>query len=536
MENAMKKSSSSWMIIVTLAVLIYQPIADFVAFNYYQTSFSLLRCVSYFLTLLGLSYGVVWIGKRIGGAQRVSHIALFVGMGVMVLFNNYAIESTLQEFFSDSFRFRYVIFADLAMFFVLYLLSGLISKFAAFHYAFLATLFAFATMNVLGAKQQKTHYAEFNVQEYTDMVQVPQTASGSKPNVYYLVPDGYSGPEMFNKIAQTKTSIDAKLTKKGFRVIKNAFSNGSGTMISLPQVYSMNYLFKESEVIKGKKIEELGNLYQQESPVTREFRRRGYKFFRLADGMTGHCFGTEDKCIEQESFFTTQDIVFANRTLIPSTLAHQLWWSKGLIPGKMEMDEFVPLLPQASEGPFFLIGHFALPHNPFRFDKECNSLGYASVFASTQAYFDMKPGRERYNIYEGQTLCAEKKLMTLVEGIQKNDPDAIIIIQADHGTQDYFDPYHLNFEDLTLDNLYQSFNILYAFYGPENFTQQLYDGFSPVNTFRLVFAWLDGEQPRLLPHRAFYGIINKKLMAETGGVYVMREWHDAPVPNKASKA
>lgn len=532
MEKTIQNASSRWLIGLTLAVFAYQPIADFVAFNYHQAAFSSLRCLGYFLVLLALGYGLVLIGKWIRGPQHSLHLALFVGMVMMMVLSNYAIQSALQEALGQDFRFRYVLAADAILVVLLYFLSFLISKFATFHYAFLATIFVFATFNLLGTEQQKATYTEFNVREYVDLVKVPSAANKPKPNVYYLIPDGYSGPEMFNKTALTKTTIDDSLREKGFRVIKNAFSNASGTMISLSQVYSMNYLFKEGDVIKGKKIAELEELYQKESPVTREFRRRGYQFYRLADGMTGHCYGTEDKCIEMKSFFTTQDMVFANRTLIPSTLAHKLWWSKGLIPGKMEMDEFVPLLPKASDGPFFLIGHFALPHNPFRFDRECKSLGYASVFSSTQAYFDMKPGRERYNIYEGQTLCAEKKLIQLVEGIQKQDPQAIIIIQADHGTQDYFDPYHQNFEDLTLENFYQSFNILYAFYGPESLTKQLYDGFSPVNTFRLVFAWLDGVEPQILPHRSYYGVINKKLMAETGGIYVMREWKDAPVPNK----
>jgi hypothetical protein len=198
----------------------------------------------------------------------------------------------------------------------------------------------------------------------------------------------------------------------------------------------------------------------------------------------------------------------------------------------MEMHEFIPLLPKAEEGPFFLIGHFALPHDPFRFDKDCNSLGYTSVFSSTQAYFDAKPGVERFGIYQGQTLCAQKLLTKLVDGIKEKDPNAVIIIQADHGSHGYFDPEELPFEEITKDNFYENFNILYAFYGPQSLTDHLYDGFSPVNTFRLVFAWLDGMEPELLKHRAFYGIVNKKLVQKHNARYVMKEWLDAPVPNK----
>ncbi len=529
-----KVTNSRWLVWATLGILIFQFVADFIAFNYYQASFSLIRCICYFLIIFVLALGLVSVGKKLIGKKYELALAFTIGFCLLFIFDNYVVEATLRTLMGEHFRFRFVILADGLAILLFSGLAFLISQFKTFSYAFLGTLFCMSLFNLFSIENQAVRYEALDVKEYTSFAKTSDSSLKNKPNVYYLVPDAFTGTEMFNQLSDIKLSIDKDLEKRGFRVIHNAYANASATLLSLPQVYSMNYLFKEGDVINGKKLTELGNLYQQESPVTREFRRRGYKFYRLADAMTGHCFGTEDKCIRKLSLLTTQDIVFMNRTLIPSVLAHKLWWSKGLIPGQMEMHEFIPFLPSAADGPLFLIGHFALPHNPYRFDKECKSLGYASVFTSIQAYFDSKPGKDRFNLHQGQSLCAEKLLTKLIDGIKERDPHAIIIVQADHGSQCFFDPELLHFEELTKNNLYENFNILYAFHGPESLTKQLYDGFSPVNTFRLVFAWLDGQEPELLKHRSFYGVIHKKVLEENKARYVMKEWFDAPVPNKAA--
>lgn len=524
----------SLLIYGVLAILIFQPIADFTAFNYYQASFSLMRCMAYFLVLLGFSALAIWVAKKCFGKKNQMVFALAFGMNIMWIFNNYAVEAFLQQVLQEGYRFRFLILADIFAFILIFVFAFILNKFKPFRYAFLGTIFLTAILNLSMMKQQETHYQEFDIQEYPiskSRVNEPKL----KPNIYYIIPDGFMGVTMFNKISQSKLTVENQLEDRGFQVIHDAYSNGSATLLSIPQTYTMQYLFKEGEIIKGKKLRELGDLYQKESPVTRAFKQRGYKFYRFADGMTSHCHGTEDKCIQKSSLFTIQDTVFMNRTLLPSALAHKLWWSKGLIPGQMEMNDFVNLLPDSKEGPFFLIGHFSLPHSPFRFDANCNSLGYSSVFSSTAAYFEKKPGKERFEIYSGQAFCAQNLLLQLVDGILHKDPNAIIIIQADHGNQDYFDAYHRQVETLTFDEFSQSFNILYAFYAPDALKKQLYDGFSPINTFRLVLAWLDDTEPDLLPHRSFYGILNKKLLEDVQGTYVMHEWYDAPVPNKMNR-
>ena len=519
----MSEKKSLFWVLATLIILIFQPIADYIAFNYYQASFSLLRNLLYLAGLICISLIFVSILKTFFKKKSSLMLATAIGLYIMILFNNYAVQDFLQNLLKENYKFRYLILLDFLAVPIVFIISSILTKSKKVHNAFLLGIFGASLVSLAMIKNQDVNNHKFAIKEYTELATVASSSS-KKPNVYLIIPDMFVGPEFFNKHSIKPLIVTSELTKRSFKVVENAYSNANATMLSLPQVLSMNYLFEDGDIIKGNKTTDLGKLYQHDNPVIREFKRRGYKFYRFADGMTSQCMGNEDKCIQKISLFKMQDIIFLNRTLIPSTIVHHFWISKGLIPGQMEMNEFVPFLPNANEGPFFLLGHFSLPHPPYRFDEECRALPDPSAFNPTPSGFASRTPQERFNVTKGQILCAEKMLITFIDGILNKDKEAIIIVQADHGIRAFFDPYATDFKDMTQENYNESFNILYAFYGPEALKNYIYDGLSPVNSFRLVFGWLDNKEPELLNHRSFFGKPTEDKMEKVGVYYVLHEW------------
>ncbi len=524
------EKQSQWLVFATLVVFIFQPLANFSAFNYFQNSFSALRTVGYFIILLTISYICLVLLRYLFKRLKITILALVIGFSVLTLFNNYLIEQGLHQILRDGFRFRYIFFADVIIFLLVLPCSVWIANHKSFHHAILMAVLAISLTDIALIKSKElAHYDSLDVKPYHELVKISNTPNADRmPNVYFIVPDGFLGPEMLRKLSEQNITIDIELEKRNFVVNKQAFSNSTSTSLSLPIVYTMNYLFDDGEIISHKKFNELEKLYQQDNPVFAEFRRRGYQFIRLADGMGSKCVGNEDRCIKKHSFYTTQDMIFANRTLIPSTLAHLFFWSKGLIPGMMEINEFIPYLPDPQTGPYFVHAHFTLPHAPFRFKADCSPLGFSSMYAANDFYFDLESASSRFDIEFGQTMCCQKMLLEFVDNIRQRDPNSIIIIQADHGTHTY-DKVNTNFQSMKKEYFQESFNILSAFYGPASFTQHLNKQFSPVNTFRMLFAWMDDQEPNLLPHRSLFGILDKEMLAEKDGMFIIHEWQPVKV-------
>ena len=72
--------------------------------------------------------------------------------------------------------------------------------------------------------------------------------------------------------------------------------------------------------------------------------------------------------------------------------------------------------------PFFAFIHQLSPHPPFTFTKTC---GFAEV--------EKKGGKGSEGGYRDSYYCALKKIEEFMKIINKLDPEAIVVIQADHG-------------------------------------------------------------------------------------------------------
>jgi hypothetical protein len=75
----------------------------------------------------------------------------------------------------------------------------------------------------------------------------------------------------------------------------------------------------------------------------------------------------------------------------------------------------------------------------------------------------------------------------------------IIIIQGDHGSR-----MNLSWTSLEKTDVREPFSILNAYYVPESVRAHLYEGISPVNTFRILLTDVFGADLKPLPDRSFY--------------------------------
>ncbi len=154
--------------------------------------------------------------------------------------------------------------------------------------------------------------------------------------------------------------------------------------------------------------------------------------------------------------------------------------------------------------PRFTFVHILAPHPPFVFGPNGEEvrpfhMGYTYVDGS---HFYQNGGTQKmYSTgYAGQATYLSKLIVGAVtEILKKSSKPPVIIIQGDHGSK-----LRLDQEDVNKTDLNECFPNLNAFYVPPKVRAKLYDGITPVNSFRILFNGLFGDKFPMLADHSYY--------------------------------
>ena len=106
--------------------------------------------------------------------------------------------------------------------------------------------------------------------------------------------------------------------------------------------------------------------------------------------------------------------------------------------------------------------------------------------------------------YVDQLQCVNRMTLAAVESLVARDPEAIMIIQGDHGTWSIGRLQSRPRTDwMAAPEAEELFAILNAYRLPARCRRYLYDTISPVNSFRVVLSCIDDIDHPLLPDRHF---------------------------------
>lgn len=160
------------------------------------------------------------------------------------------------------------------------------------------------------------------------------------------------------------------------------------------------------------------------------------------------------------------------------------------------------------ESPKFVFAHVVSPHPPFLFNADGSSR------ESTVSRFTMNDGdhlvgnqmklEDYLEGYREQIQYVNARLREVVISLRKHDPDAIIILQGDHGPGSMLD-----WKSAKRSNLTERLGILNAYYLPDGGAEFLYDTITPINTFRLILTHYFGMKVKLLADKSYYSSWNR---------------------------
>jgi hypothetical protein len=322
------------------------------------------------------------------------------------------------------------------------------------------------------------------------------------PDIYYLVLDSYARHDLLQKTYLYDNSKFLKyLQDMGFYIAECSQSNYNHTWLSIPSALNMEYMPDRSNSgdknlpIPTAKHTVVRTILEQMGYKTVAFDT-GYDFINLTDARYYLTAG-ENKNIKSLTLapINTFELMFLRTTLITARLE-----LKGISEDQIELQvkrdlmEYMylhlPDVPDIKE-PKFVYAHISTTHPPFiysftdkqRREEEKTDPELASLGAQTR-------------LYRESVAITDEKMIPILDAIfEKSKNPPIIIIQGDHG------PFLKNSED-------KIFNILNAYYFPDQDYQNLYQDISPVNSFGIVLNHLFGTSYKLKEDRHFYSSVS----------------------------
>jgi Sulfatase len=318
--------------------------------------------------------------------------------------------------------------------------------------------------------------------------EVDADASGEKPDIYYIILDGYGRADMLEDIyGYDNSAFIQALQGLGFVVPGSSRANYPRTVLSLGSSLNMQYLDTTASVMDDSPVwwpmEEA--LYH--SQVRDFLEDKGYRTIFLASGFDFTDVRDGDEYVKPFPImlnnFEGGYVRFTSLSIL-GDLNHLVSYPSYATQRQTIQASFAALPQVALEaGPKFVFAHITAPHPPFVFDEAGDPVDpdYPYTLADKMRLIMDVPTYKQS--YTAEVRYLNSQVLKTVSAILANSPTPpVIILQGDHGPGLYLDN-----QSAANTCLYERFSILNAYYLPGKQSVPIPASITPVNTFRLVF-------------------------------------------------
>lgn len=329
--------------------------------------------------------------------------------------------------------------------------------------------------------------------------------AASLPDIYYIILDAYAGADNLQRYYGFDNSpFIRELEKRGFSVMCRSRSNYSQTCYSLPSSLNMRYLDTAwSYAGTNTNLSESLRRRIDENEVAQVLRRQGYHYVYLWTGVEQTRVESADLRLDDASApppgsFERQALGLTAATASSEEHLADYERHRTCIRSGFERLGTAPVLPY----PKFVFAHFSAPHPPFVFGPNGESVNPEGRYNENDGSDLLsKMTRAQYRQgYVAQVRYLNRHVLEAIDAIlQKSARPPIILLQGDHGSR-----MNLDWKNSDKTDLRELFSILDAYLVPPQVRSHLYDGISPVNSFRVLLSSLFGENYPLLPDRSYF--------------------------------
>ena len=452
--------------------------------NFIDLLYPLLFSIILIIILISIFYLCSFWLKR----EHLIRIILIMGFLFYFQFYWIGISDIFTSTFADSSKFigKYV---SLFLIFLISIVIGLSCQ----NKKFLKYTFIITTLVLLS--QIGLSITNFNKNTIAENISPQSYDSGiltnekiSKNNVYYIILDGMTSLDYL----QTHSSINTieysnfidNIEDINFHHLPESKSAYNITYLTLASILNLDY-FPNDFFYSDRFSFFPFMLYEKNPPkLVKELAELDYKFFYSGNSGWANCrpeiienaiclnkrhknilkryFSNESMVtfFRDSLIFRVQDIILGNKNLQIDGI-NNFYASIG--------DDISP-----NQSSFYFI-HNLSPHPPY-FDNSC--------------VINLGSGKKEWGIIENyhQSInCVLKELFIVLEKINDKDPNGIVVIQGDHGTEFNYD-WKKNPEILNYENLHERFSIFNAIKLPENCEKPMSLQYDNVDTIKLVMS------------------------------------------------
>lgn len=346
-----------------------------------------------------------------------------------------------------------------------------------------------------------------------DLTPVEPAASETLPDIYYIILDGYARADVLEELYQyDNTDFVEYLSGRGFYVAGESRSNYCQTFLSLATSLNMTYLDDLAGRVGAESMSRrpaVNMIWYND--VMRFLKRFGYTTVAFSSGWWGTEITNADVYLTprwQPDFFQVELIGMTPLPFVAGQMGlqgeqHRAHGERILYT----LDKLVEL--SELDGPLFVFAHVVAPHPPFVFGRRGEEIEPESRFTLRDGDQIVGKGSltqdEYVRRYRDQLIYVNDRVRQTIDGILSgSERPVIIILQADHGPGSTLD-----WDDVDRTNLKERFSILNAYYFPDEASVALYDGITPVNTFRLVFNHYFGADYELLRDESYFSTYSR---------------------------
>jgi hypothetical protein len=321
--------------------------------------------------------------------------------------------------------------------------------------------------------------------------------SCTKPDIYFLLMDGYASTVALAKNYQYQNDLDSFLLQRKFSIQVHSRSNYNFTPFSMASILNMSYL----QGIAHPDQVTLNDYSNCEVPirnneVIKTLSAAGYDIVNYSIfNLAGHPSSVEQDFLPLNTRLITERTMLAYmRRDIGPKLAKwypfKWFWGGDIMNTNHNNQRFIELVKTSaatkSTRPRFVYAHLYLPHNPYYYDKNGHLKDIATITRENTTY--PIPAYLEYVTY------ANSRIREMITAIQQQNPSAMIILMGDHGNREFTnEAFPVRF-----------FQNLNAVYYPDKDYKLLYDSISGVNQFRVVFNKLFKQHLPLLKDSSTY--------------------------------
>jgi hypothetical protein len=328
-----------------------------------------------------------------------------------------------------------------------------------------------------------------------------------RPNVYWILLDSYARPDVLKEVADIDVAdfVDS-LEGFGFEVSSSSRASYPRTILSVTSTLQMEYVLEPGHDVKDD-YALFGPVVVGHNRTVARFKALGYQtVYGAAGGVEWSACRSDlvDVCLPlRRPSPATGELEQAMLDLTPlGTLSLPIPYSdpKTLVDGLVDEDVGV-------EEPFFVFHHILSPHFPYRYRDDCSARAVP---------IDERSASDEYRVsaYRTQVRCLSAAMEDALAEIIERDPDALIVIQSDHGSEIKWH-WSLQPRDWSPEMVTERYSAFNAMRLPERCNSEV-EGASLVNTFRIVFACIEGREPDLLDYRAFGVAVDDVKIVELG--------------------